>query len=77
MQKQPCPMSCAGHMAEVGARLCSSWWYIHMQRRCPQPFVFVYDVAGKRCVVEGCKKPAYERNGNLCCLHQQNTETIV
>ncbi|KAK1947902.1 putative WRKY transcription factor 19 [Phytophthora citrophthora] len=25
---------------------------------------------GKRCVVEGCRKPAYERNGNLCSLHQ-------
>ena len=26
--------------------------------------------SGKRCVVEGCRKPAYERNGNMCSLHQ-------
>ncbi|KAF4322933.1 hypothetical protein BBO99_00001095 [Phytophthora kernoviae] len=25
---------------------------------------------GKRCVIEGCRKPAYERNGNVCSLHQ-------
>ncbi len=56
----------AGLMAEVGVIFFVFFAYIFLNNVIKN---LLKILLGKRCLIEGCRKPAYERNGNLCAEH--------